>query len=173
MKYLIFSDLHGSIESIEKIIEKYNKHKCDKLICLGDVLYHGPRNDLPAHYNPKAVIKVINEYKDVILCIQGNCDAEVDQMVLDFPIIKDSILTVDGKDVYLCHGHHLENIDYKYILHGHTHVTGVKEKEGKIYINPGSVTIPKENTNRGYIILEGTSFTFYDLEDNIINVYNL
>lgn len=173
MKYLIFSDLHGSIESMEKIIEKFKYHNCDKLICLGDVLYHGPRNDLPAHYNPKAVIKLINEYKDKILCIQGNCDAEVDQMVLDFPIIKDYVLKVSNKDVYLCHGHHLDNMKYDVVLHGHTHVTGVKEKEGKIYINPGSVTIPKENTNRVYIILENNTFTFYDLDENVILVYNL
>lgn len=173
MKYLIFSDLHGSIESMEKIIEKFKYHNCDKLICLGDVLYHGPRNDLPAHYNPKAVIKLINEYKDKILCIQGNCDAEVDQMVLDFPIIKDYVLKVSNKDVYLCHGHHLDNMKYDVVLHGHTHVTGVKEKEGKIYINPGSVTIPKENTNRGYIILENNTFTFYDLDENVILVCNL
>ena len=126
MKYLIFSDLHGSIESLEIIIEKYHKHNCDKLICLGDVLYHGPRNDLPLNYNPKAVIKLINEYKDNILCIQGNCDAEVDQMVLNFPLIKDYLLDLEGKEVYLCHGHHLENIKQNIILHGHTHVMGVK-----------------------------------------------
>ena len=119
MKYLIFSDLHGSIESLEIIIEKYHKHNCDKLICLGDVLYHGPRNDLPLNYNPKAVIKLINEYKDNILCIQGNCDAEVDQMVLNFPLIKDYLLDLEGKEVYLCHGHHLENIKQNIILHGH------------------------------------------------------
>ena len=173
MKYLIFSDLHGSIESMEKIIEKFNKHNCDKLICLGDVLYHGPRNDLPNLYNPKAVIKSINEYKDKILCIQGNCDAEVDQMVLDFPIIKDYVLKVEDKDVYLCHGHHLENINYDIILHGHTHIAGIKELDNKIYINPGSVTIPKENTHRGYIILEDNTFTFYDLEENVILIYSL
>ena len=173
MRYLIFSDLHGSVESMEKIIEKFNKYSCDKLICLGDVLYHGPRNDLPAHYNPKAVIKLINEYKENILCIQGNCDAEVDQMVLDFPIVKDYVLNIGDKQVYLCHGHHLENIGYNIILHGHTHVTGVKEKDGKVYINPGSVTIPKENTNRGFIILEDNIFDFYDLDDNKILNYIL
>ena len=173
MKYLIFSDLHGSIDSIERIIEKYNFHKCDKLICLGDVLYHGPRNDLPENYNPKAVIKVINEYKNQIICIQGNCDAEVDQMVLDFPIIKDYLLNVNGKEVYLCHGHHLENVEHNIILHGHTHITGVKEKDGKTYINPGSVTIPKENTNRGYIILEENKFTFYDLDGSKLFDFSL
>ena len=173
MKYLIFSDLHGSIESMEIIIEKFNSHNCDKLICLGDVLYHGPRNDLPAYYNPKAVIKLINQYKDKILCIQGNCDAEVDQMVLDFPIIKDNVLTIDGKNIYLCHGHHLDNIEYEYVLHGHTHIMGVYQKDDKTYINPGSVTIPKENTKRGYIILENNSFTFYDIEDNKLSTYNL
>ena len=173
MKYLIFSDLHGSIESLEIIIEKYHKHNCDKLICLGDVLYHGPRNDLPLNYNPKAVIKLINEYKDNILCIQGNCDAEVDQMVLNFPLIKDYLLDLEGKEVYLCHGHHLENINHNIILHGHTHVMGVKEADGKTYINPGSVTIPKENTARGYIILENHNFIFYDIFDNEIMKYSL
>lgn len=173
MKYLIFSDLHGSIESMEIIIEKFNTHNCDKLICLGDVLYHGPRNDLPAHYNPKAVIKLINEYKDKILCIQGNCDAEVDQMVLDFPIIKDFVLKLNDKEVYLCHGHHLESVTHNYVLHGHTHVMGVYQNDDKTFINPGSVTIPKENTKRGYIILEENNFTFYDINDNQILTYNL
>ena len=172
MKYLIFSDLHGSIESLEIIIEKFNKFNCDKLICLGDVLYHGPRNDLPTHYNPKAVIKLINQYKDNILCIQGNCDAEVDQMVLDFPIIKDYLLELDNNIIYLCHGHHLENINYKYVLHGHTHIMGVTEND-KIYINPGSITIPKENTKRGYIILENNNFTFYDIEENKLFEYKI
>ena len=173
MKYLIFSDLHGSIESLEIIIEKYHKHNCDKLICLGDVLYHGPRNDLPLNYNPKAVIKLINEYKDNILCIQGNCDAEVDQMVLNFPLIKDYLLDLEGKEVYLCHGHHLENINHSIILHGHTHIMGVKEDDGKTYINPGSITIPKENTARGYIVLENHNLIFYDILDNEILKYSL
>lgn len=173
MKYLIFSDLHGSIESLERIIEKYNNFNCDKLICLGDVLYHGPRNDLPNFYNPKAVIALINQYKDKIICVQGNCDAEVDQMVLDFPILKDYILNINGNDVYLCHGHHLENLEYKYILHGHTHIMGKYDLNNSICINPGSVTIPKSNTKRGFIILEDNKFDFYDLNDELLMTYTI
>ena len=107
MRYLVCSDIHGSIDSVERIIDLFKKYSCDKIICLGDILYHGPRNDLPLNYNPKACIKILNEYKDYIIAIKGNCDAEVDQMVLNFKILEDSYLSIGDNLYYLCHGHHL------------------------------------------------------------------
>lgn len=173
MKYLIVSDIHGSIESAEIIINNFKKHNCDLILCLGDVLYHGPRNDLPNYYNPKKVITLLNEYADKILCVQGNCDAEVDQMVLKFEIHKDLDLNLNGFCFHLEHGHHLEDLfcNSKYILFGHTHISVIKEENEKIYINPGSITLPKNNTKRGFMILDEDAITHYDIDNNILQTY--
>ena len=168
MKYLIFSDLHGSAESAECIIKTFIEQKCDQMICLGDVLYHGPRNDLPEFYAPKQVITLLNPFADKILCIQGNCDAEVDQMVLKFKLHKMKNLKLNGKKCHLEHGHHLEEMnDADVILYGHTHIP-VLEKYDALYLNPGSITLPKNNTKRSYIIWDNTKITLYDIEGNIL-----
>lgn len=176
MKLLIASDIHGDIESAEILINVFNKEKCDKIVLLGDILYHGPRNDLPGRYAPKEVISLLNKYKDRILAVRGNCDTEVDQMVLEFPILADyAILSLDGLTVYATHGHNyntktpppMANGDI--LLHGHTHVIRAEKfGEENTYINPGSITLPKENCPRSYVIYEDRKFTFFNADSEII-----
>ena len=127
MKYLIFSDLHGSAKSAEFIVHKFLDLSCDQMICLGDVLYHGPRNSLPECYDPKQVISLLNPFSDKILCIQGNCDAEVDEMVLDFKFYKSKMIELNGKKCHLEHGHHLNesSILTEVVLFGHTHLSHI------------------------------------------------
>ena len=176
MKLLIASDIHGDAESAKILIDVFNSQKCDKILLLGDILYHGPRNNLPGKYAPKEVIATLNEYSDKILAVRGNCDTEVDQMVLDFPILADyAMLSLDGLTVYATHGH---NYNTKtppplalgdILLHGHTHV--IKEEKfgnNNTYLNPGSITLPKENCPRSYAIYEDRSFKIYSLGGNVI-----
>lgn len=171
MKWLIASDIHGSAYYCRKLLEACKKEKADRILLLGDVLYHGPRNELPKDYNPKAVIAMLNELKQDILCVRGNCDTEVDQMVLEFPILADyAVITVGNKLIYATHGHVYNNGKLPplhsgdILLHGHTHVPKCDELETHIYINPGSVSIPKENSEHSYMILEGNEFKWKNLD---------
>ena len=173
MKYLIVSDIHGSYDSSLIILDKYNKLKCDKVLLLGDILYHGPRNDLPNYYNPKKVIEHLNSISDKIIAIKGNCDAEVDQMVLNFNILDDYILTINNKDIYLSHGHHVNytlptNKEVDIVIHGHTHIIRKDVVNNITYINIGSITIPKENTKRCYGMLENNNISIFDIDDNLL-----
>lgn len=171
MKLMIASDIHGSSLYCEKLMERYEEERPDKLFLLGDLLYHGPRNDLPDGYDPKRVIDLLNEKKDVLLCIRGNCDCDVDQMVLQFPIMADyAFLHIDGVDIYVTHGHvYNQNKPMPgvkgYLLCGHTHVPCVEECEGFTYLNPGSVSIPKNGSKRSYMLLEDGVFVWKDLEE--------
>lgn len=176
MKFLIASDIHGSSLYCEQLFNAVKREEVDKILLLGDLLYHGPRNDLPDEYAPKSVIRTLNDHKDKIIAVRGNCDTEVDQMVLDFPIMADYCILLCGNHVvYATHGHHLNpenppklnNGDI--LLTGHTHVTVCEEREGFYYINPGSVSIPKSDTERGYIIFEDETFTFKKLNGEVIN----
>ena len=171
MKWMIASDIHGSACYCEKLLAAYAREKADRLILLGDLLYHGPRNDLPRDYAPKRVIAMLNEKKDEILCVRGNCDAEVDQMVLEFPVLADyALLALENKTVFLTHGHvfnenHLPPLkDGDILLHGHTHVPCRHLHETYAYLNPGSVSIPKEDSWHGYMTLEGGEFVWKTLE---------
>lgn len=171
MKLLIASDIHGSAYYCRQLLEAYEREAADKLILLGDVLYHGPRNDLPKEYAPKEVIAMLNPLKQEILCVRGNCDTEVDQMVLEFPILADyGFLYEKGHMIFLTHGHvfHEKNLPMlqkgDVLLHGHTHVPTCKVHEDYVYINPGSVSIPKEGSAHSYMIYEDGCFTWKDLE---------
>ena len=167
MKYMIASDIHGSSYYCQKLMDAYKYEKPDRLILLGDILYHGPRNDLPRDYAPKKVIEMLNSISDSILCVRGNCDCQVDQMVLDFPCLADyMVLDINGLLIYCTHGH-LEPVKLKIgdiLLCGHTHVPTIEDRDGIIYMNPGSVSIPKENSPHSYMILEDCVFTWKDLE---------
>lgn len=159
MKFFVMTDIHGSSKYLKLAIEKYNKLECNKLLLLGDILYHGPRNDLPLEYNPKEVISILNNLKDKIICVKGNCDAEVDEMVLDFPLYPIVMLNIDGKKIELVHGHNLDECEGEgYILHGHTHIN---KYENNI-INIGSLSIPKD-THHTYAVIENGTLTSYDL----------
>ena len=170
MKLMIASDIHGSAYYCLEMLDAMKKECPDRLLLLGDILYHGPRNDLPLEYEPKKVIKMLNELKNSIFCVRGNCDTEVDQMVLEFPVMADyCILTAGSRLVYVTQGHnfnteHLPPMQSgDILLHGHTHVPVIKDCGDYTYINPGSVSIPKENSAHSYLILEDGKFTFGDL----------
>ena len=171
MKFVIASDIHGSAHWCSRLMRVLEPEQPDKLLLLGDVLYHGPRNDLPKDYAPKQVIAMLTEIKDKILCVRGNCEAEVDQMVLPFPCMSDyAQLMADGKTFFLTHGH-LWNPDNlpalaggSIFLYGHTHVKLDKEVNGIRCLNPGSVSIPKDGSN-SCLIYEDGDFRFLTLED--------
>ena len=173
MKILIASDIHGDALCAKKLVEEFERTGADKLLLLGDVLYHGPRNDLPSGYAPKTVISILNDMKDKILCVRGNCDTEVDQMVLEFPILADyAFLSLDGLEIFATHGHNYNmknapNLSQNTILlHGHTHVPAADPfGNGNIYINPGSTSIPKENSPKSYILYENRVFSYRKLDD--------
>ena len=173
MRLMIVSDIHGDLDSASLVLKAFNDEGCDRILLLGDILYHGPRNDLPSGYAPKEVISLLNPLKDKILCVRGNCDTEVDQMVLDFPVLADySYIVFDGVDIFATHGHNYNADNCKnlgegtVLLHGHTHVPAVVPFGNKnVYINPGSVSIPKENSPKSYIIYENKVFSFRRLED--------
>lgn len=176
MKVIFASDIHGSEYYAKKLVEKFNELKCEKLILLGDILYHGPRNDLPKGYNPKGVISLLNAMSDKILCVRGNCEAEVDQMVLDFSCMSDSMIMFEkGRMFFITHGHkfNIENPPKlkmgDILIHGHTHVQTVTEFGDNIYINPGSISIPKENNPPTFMIYEDGKFTIYDFDMNVLN----
>lgn len=178
MKLMIASDIHGSAYYCKKLFEKYNTEMPDKLLLLGDLLYHGPRNDLPKEYAPKEVIKILNEHKENVLAVRGNCEAEVDQMVLDFPCLAEyAWISIDGIDIFATHGHKLgpdnpPKASNKYILLcGHTHISKCDENKEYIYMNPGSVSIPKENTPNGYMIIENGNAKWYTLDGEQYNEY--
>ena len=171
MKLLIASDIHGSAYYCRKLLEAYKKEEADKLILLGDILYHGPRNDLPEEYAPKEVIAMLNPMKQEILCVRGNCDTEVDQMVLEFPILADyGFLYERGRMIFMAHGHvfnenHLPMLKKgDILLHGHTHVPVCREHEEYIYMNPGSVSIPKEGSEHSYMTYEDGIFIWKNLD---------
>ena len=175
MKWMIASDLHGSAFYCKKMLEAFERERADRLLLLGDLLYHGPRNDLPEGYAPKKVIPLLNGLKSALLCVRGNCDAEVDQMVLDFPILADyAVLPVGRRLVYATHGHvhNLKNLPPlapgDILLHGHTHIpTWTEFGEGNLYLNPGSVSIPKEGSAHSYMTLEGETFLWKTLEGEV------
>ena len=170
MKLMIASDIHGSSYYCEMMMNRYEEEKPDKLLLLGDLLYHGPRNALPDIYEPKSVIDMLNSIKDQILCIRGNCDCDVDQMVLDFPIMADyALLYVDGIEIYATHGHVINQNEplpgmRGVMLCGHTHVPKIEECDGFVYLNPGSVSIPKKESKHSYMVLEDGVFSWKDVE---------
>ena len=176
MKLLIASDIHGDLDSLEKLLFAYENEGADKLVLLGDLLYHGPRNDLPSTYAPKSVIELLNANRDKIRAVRGNCDTEVDQMVLDFPILADyAYISVDGLEIFATHGHRYNTENQpplrkgEILLHGHTHVLTCTEFGDKnFYLNPGSAAIPKQNNPRTYMVYENRTFTVKDFIGNVV-----
>ncbi len=190
MKLMIASDVHGSSYYCRLMTEAFHRERADRLLLLGDLLYHGPRNDLPRDYAPKEVIVMLNGMKDKILCVRGNCDTEVDQMVLEFPIMSDyALLWIDGHRIYATHGHKYNDDNLPplqegdILLYGHTHVPRCAKHplpaeqplpaayllqsadKGYLSMNPGSVSIPKENSANSYMIMEGREFIWKALEN--------
>lgn len=175
MKLLVASDIHGSAYYCRKLLDTYEKEGAQRMILLGDILYHGPRNDLPREYAPQEVIRMLNEKKDEIYAVRGNCEAEVDQMVLEFPVLADyMVLFEQGHAIYATHGHiyHEDNLPPvkpgDVLLHGHTHVLRAEKKGGILIWNPGSVSIPKEGNPPTYALLEDGVFRIKDFEGTIV-----
>ena len=174
MKIMIASDIHGSALYCRKLLEAFDAEKADKLLLLGDLLYHGPRNPLPEEYDPKAVVAMLNERKQQILCVRGNCDGEVDQMMLEFPILAEyCILSAGKRMIFATHGHHYNENSVPMLqkgdilLHGHTHIPVLEDRGDYILANPGSVTLPKQNSVRGYLLLEEGALTLKDLDNTV------
>ncbi len=174
MKLMIASDIHGSAYYCEQLLQAYRAEAPDRLLLLGDLLYHGPRNDLPRDYAPKRVIEMLSAVKENLLCVRGNCEAAVDQMVLPFPVMAEyAFLEVNGLHIFATHGHlygednppPLQTGDI--LLCGHTHVPANRKKDNFTYLNPGSVSIPKEGSHHGYMILEGQEFLWKDLNGTL------
>ncbi len=174
MKYLVASDIHGSLFYAKKIIDIFERENFDKLLLLGDILYHGPRNDLPKEYNPKEVAKLLNQYKNEIICVKGNCDTEVDQMVLEFPIVDLACVEINNKSFYLTHGHKFSNesplnVEKSIVLYGHTHKARVDEVRGSLYINPGSTSIPKDEYGGSYIEIVDNKIKMISFDKGLFN----
>ena len=171
MKLMIASDIHGSAYWCRAMLDAYKKEVPHKLVLLGDILYHGPRNDLPQEYAPKEVIAMLNPLKDQLLCVRGNCDTEVDQMVLSFPVLADyALLYFEDRTFFLTHGHKFNDTVLpplakgSILMYGHTHVPKREKYEHYISFNPGSVSIPKEHSPHSYMILENGAAYWKDME---------
>jgi putative phosphoesterase len=171
MKLMIASDIHGSAKWCEALFEAWEAEKPERLVLLGDLLYHGPRNDLPRDYAPKKVIPMLSDEKERILAVRGNCEAEVDQMVLPFPCMADYAVLCDGqRELFLTHGHkwNPDNLPPlkpgSVFLYGHTHVKLEQEREGVLCLNPGSVSIPKDGSHSCLVYEDGV-FRFHIWED--------
>lgn len=178
MKYLIVSDIHGSYHFIKKLEKILSLEQPDKIICLGDFYYHGPRNPLPQEYNPAKVCEFFNEIKHKLIAIKGNCDAEVDQMISKFPFKQTHKFRHENKLVFCSHGHkyNIENApqcEFDIMFYGHFHTGFIQYNNGKIFANPGSLSLPKANTTNSYITLEPNQITLKDLNQNIIQSLNL
>ena len=181
MKLMIASDIHGSAYYCRRLIEAFEREKADRLLLLGDILYHGPRNDLPREYAPKEVIKMLNELKNSIFCVRGNCDTEVDQMVLEFTVMADyCILTAGSRLVYVTHGHNF-NMEHlppmqsgDILLHGHTHIPTCEPfGNDNLYLNPGSVSIPKAESRHSYMLMNESEFTWRSLDGEVYHRLDL
>lgn len=180
MKLMFISDIHGSLYYLEKVLARFEVEKADQLIILGDLLYHGPRNPLPEGYQPAEVAKKLNQYREKIICVRGNCDSEVDQMVIEFPMMAEySFIFADGLRIFATHGHthNMEKLPPlgagDILVHGHTHIPVAEAVEGITWLNPGSISLPKENTPHSYGILENKAFLIKDLEGQVFKSIDL
>lgn len=174
MKIFFISDIHGSAYFLKKALEQYKKENADYLVILGDELYHGARNPIPEGYNPREVAEILNQYKDKILAVRGNCDGEVDQMVLTYPVMSTySIILYNNRRLFLTHGH-IYNAENKpnispgdVLIYGHTHIPVAEEQEGIFVVNPGSITFPKQNTPHCYGVLCDDVFKIKTLDGDV------
>lgn len=172
MKYLVVSDIHGSSFYTRKIEEIFNRENPDRIILLGDLYYHGPRNELTQEYNPMEVSEILNLHKDIILCTRGNCDAEVDEMISEFKFEDHIQLEINGVEFFFSHGHkyNIDNIPPvgKVVVYGHFHTGFIKEENNIIFANPGSISLPKGGTSHSYMIIDDENLILKDIDGNII-----
>lgn len=180
MKLLIISDIHGSQYYAKKILEIKEREKPEKIVLLGDLYYHGPRNQLTQSYNPMEVAKILNSLKDELLVVKGNCDAEVDEMVSEFKLEENIEMEVDGKKIFFTHGHKFNmdklpplGIDVDVMIYGHFHTGFITEEYGIVFANPGSISLPKANTEHSYLTLENNELILKNVDGNVIEKYEI
>lgn len=177
MKVLIISDIHGSSYYAEKIKEISLRENPEKIVLLGDLYYHGPRNELTQEYAPMKVAEILNSMKDKLLVVRGNCDAEVDEMISEFKFEDHILMEINNKKIYFTHGHkyNIENIpyeDFEIMIYGHIHQGFIQQKEGYLFANPGSISLPKGGTKHSYLILDENKLILKDIDGTIIQEYD-
>ena len=177
MKLLFISDIHGIKTNLPKIKERFEELECDKLVVLGDLFYIGPRNKMIEGYDIEYVKEFLNSFKDKIICVQGNCDSEVDKMVCEFPIVSElGVISTINEDLYITHGHIYNesnwNLTNSTLIYGHLHIPFIKQIETNTYINPGSISLPK-NGIPTYLFYNEEEFIIYDIEDNEVEKKSL
>ena len=172
MKIIVASDIHGSNYYTKKFVKILEKENPDQIILLGDVFYHGPRNKLPKNYNPMEVANHLNKYANILKCTKGNCDADVDQMISDFKFEDKIEMTISNKKFLFVHGHELdfENLPagFDFVFGGHTHISSIKKIGKTTYVNPGSLSIPKENTKSSYAVIDDKTITIFDIKGKLV-----
>ena len=176
MKLLVVSDIHGSWYYTKKILEIIERENPEKIALLGDLYYHGPRNDLTQEYNPMEVSKILNSLKDKLLVVKGNCDAEVDEMISEFPFKENIEISVNGYDLFLTHGHkyNIDNLppeDFDIMFYGHFHTCFIKKYDNQLFVNPGSIALPKENTPHTYVIMDDKDIEIRDVDGKVVDGY--
>ena len=175
MKLLFISDIHGSAYYMSELMKAIEKEKPDQIIVLGDILYHGPRNPLPKEYEPKFVVQYLNSLKTKIIAVRGNCDSEVDQMLIEYPMLNDyGVLFYLNHRIFITHGHLYGNYETlnlqkgDIVMQGHTHIPKCKIEDGIYYLNPGSISLPKENNENSYGVIENNSFQIKNLDCEVL-----
>lgn len=170
MRALVFSDIHGKRDSSLFILERIKSFKPDLVMLLGDLLYHGPRNDVPSGYDPKGVIKDLSSIDIPLIAVRGNCEAEVDQMVLPFPVLSETALVFDHPyTILLSHGHkEVPMKGYTHYFSGHTHIALLEKKDGIVHLNPGSLSLPKDGTGGSYATWENGNIKLVKLDGSVI-----
>lgn len=176
MKVVVASDIHGSSYYAERLREIVEKESPDKIVVLGDLYYHGPRNELTQEYAPMKVAEVLNAMKDRLLVIKGNCDAEVDEMISEFKFEDHIIEEINGRKYYFTHGHkyNIDNIpyeDFEVMMYGHFHQGFIEKKEDLIFANPGSISLPKGVSTHSYILIDEEKITLKDVDGNVLDEY--
>ncbi len=172
MRLMIASDIHGSKTYMKRLMERFNAENVKQLILLGDLYYHGPRNPLPDGYAPSEVAKILNDISDKILCIKGNCDSEVDEMISKFHFTESIQLCINDKKLFLTHGHKIDEAEldgiYDAVIYGHLHTGFIRKGTKTVFANSGSVSLPKNNTPNSCIILDDNKIELKDLAGNLI-----
>lgn len=173
MKFVFMSDIHGSMGYAKLIPEVLERENADKLVLLGDLYYHGPRNPFPLEYNPAEVAKLLNGLKEKLLVVKGNCDAEVDEMISEFKFEESVVLECAGKKIFCTHGHKFneENLpkdDFDILIFGHFHVGKIEEVDGKILANAGSLSLPKNDSPNSYLVFDGEKLVLKDLNGKVL-----
>ncbi len=174
MRYLILSDIHGSLPRLERALSFFEDHQCDMLLILGDILNYGPRNGVPEGLDAPGIVSRLNSMADRIVAVRGNCDAEVDQMLLDFPILETYALVVDnGRKMLLTHGHVYNETTlppghFDAVLTGHTHLWHLERRDATVFLNTGSITFPKGGNPPTLAICDDGRFQVYNLDGSLL-----